>query len=180
LLATLPPGSTLFSGNSLPIRQLDTWSGRDAKPLRIFANRGASGIDGNIATLLGLAMAAPGPVVGLIGDLAACHDLSALLGARDVAATLIVINNGGGGIFGYLPQRELTDFEPLWLAPQQVDFAAAAHAYGIHYRAVASMETFAPQLKRALACPGFTLLEVTVDREESQRRHEAFWHNLTV
>jgi len=178
LLALLPPDATLFSGNSLPIRQLDWWSGRGDKPLRLFANRGASGIDGNIATLLGLAAVAPAPVVGLIGDLATCHDLSALLCAQGIDATLILLNNGGGGIFGYLPQRVLADFESFWLAPQRVDFAAAAQAFGVDYLAAPSLEQFRPALTEALARPGVTLLEVAIDREHSQQRHTAYWQRV--
>ena len=57
LLHRLPANSLLFSGNSLPIRQLDSWCAGRPEPLRILANRGASGIDGNVSTLLGLAAA---------------------------------------------------------------------------------------------------------------------------
>jgi 2-succinyl-5-enolpyruvyl-6-hydroxy-3-cyclohexene-1-carboxylate synthase len=119
-------------------------------------------------------------VVGLIGDLAACHDLSALLAARHGNATLILLNNGGGGIFGYLPQGGLDDFESFWLAPQGVDFAAAAQAFGVSYLGARTPDEFRPALQEALGRPGFTLLEVRIDRLESQERHLAYWQRLAA
>ncbi|EXI80505.1 MAG: 2-succinyl-5-enolpyruvyl-6-hydroxy-3-cyclohexene-1-carboxylate synthase [Candidatus Accumulibacter sp. BA-94] len=76
LLDELPAGHRFFCGNSLPIRDLDAFSGSGDKPLRFFANRGASGIDGNLSTALGIA--SEGPCVALLGDLTVQHDLTAL------------------------------------------------------------------------------------------------------
>ena len=68
LVDVLPDGHAVFVGNSLAIRQLDSYAGSGSKTLRFFGNRGASGIDGNVSTALGIAAAA-GPVVVLVGDL---------------------------------------------------------------------------------------------------------------
>ena len=78
LMEPLPAGDGLLCANSLPIRQLDTWSGTRAAPLEVFGNRGASGIDGQASTLAGL-NAAGVPTLGLLGDLSLAHDLSGLL-----------------------------------------------------------------------------------------------------
>lgn len=178
LLGQLPPGATLFSSNSLPIRQLDCWSGSAAKPLRILANRGASGIDGNVSTLLGLAAAGAQPTVGLIGDLALFHDMNGLLLARPLEATLVVLNNGGGGIFGYLPQARLPGFQAHWLTPTGLDLGKIAALFGLRFRRVQRQGEFGPALAEALATSGVNLVEVQIDRECSQLRHQVYWDAL--
>ena len=96
LFSTLEGFNTLFIGNSLPIRQADA-SFFPEKPVKIFANRGLSGIDGNIATASGIADVRPGKTAAIIGDQTFLHDLNSLPLAKNL--TLIVINNGGGQIF---------------------------------------------------------------------------------
>ncbi len=178
LLAALPEGSVLFSGNSLPVRQLDGWSGSGEKPLRIFANRGASGIDGNLSTLFGMAAAAEPPVAGLLGDLAFYHDMNGLLAARGRRVVIVLLNNGGGGIFGYLPQADLAGFEQHWLAPTGLDFSRAASLYGLEYERIERQSAFRPALERALAADRVTLLEVMLDREQSQLRQQQYWQTI--
>jgi 2-succinyl-5-enolpyruvyl-6-hydroxy-3-cyclohexene-1-carboxylate synthase len=175
LLESLPAGATLFSGNSMPIRDLDSFSGSAKKALRIVANRGASGIDGNVSTALGIAAAGQGKVVALLGDLTCCHDSGGLLAARGLDVTLVVMNNGGGGIFGYLPQAGLAGFERLWLTPAGLDFGQMAMLYGLAFQRVAQTQDFEVALRQALANPGPKLIEVLIDREESLARHRAYW-----
>lgn len=175
MIDRLPPGATLFSGNSMPIRDIDGFSGSGAKPLRIVANRGASGIDGNVSTLLGMAAARQGKIAALLGDLTCCHDIGGLLAARGLDAVLVVLNNGGGGIFGYLPQAGLESFERLWLTPAGLDFAQAAKLYGLEYRRVDMPEEFGPAFSGALEKDAVTLIEVAIDREASIACHQAYW-----
>jgi 2-succinyl-5-enolpyruvyl-6-hydroxy-3-cyclohexene-1-carboxylate synthase len=178
LLSRLPAGAVLFSGNSLPIRQLDTWSGTAAKSLRILANRGASGIDGNLSTWLGLAAGGANPAVGLVGDLALFHDMNGLLLAQQLRAVLVVLNNGGGGIFGYLPQTRLSGYQTHWLSPTGLQPARIAELFGLSFHRVQRQGAFGPALDTALAGPGVTMIEVQIDRELSQRRHQAYWQAL--
>ncbi|MEN8178210.1 MAG: 2-succinyl-5-enolpyruvyl-6-hydroxy-3-cyclohexene-1-carboxylic-acid synthase [Pseudomonadota bacterium] len=167
LMAALPDHSILFSGNSLPIRQLDSWSGQADKRLRIIANRGASGIDGNISSLLGLAAAGDQPVVGLLGDLAFFHDMNGLLFARELDGVIIIFNNNGGGIFGMLPQSGLDTFEQQWLMPTHLDFTHAARLYGLQHWRIEQQNQFHPALMEGLQSQGMTLIEVMLDREKS-------------
>ncbi|WJW75973.1 2-succinyl-5-enolpyruvyl-6-hydroxy-3-cyclohexene-1-carboxylic-acid synthase [Thiohalobacter sp. IOR34] len=178
LLERLPGGAWLFSGNSLPIRDLDSFSGSGPRPLRLLANRGASGIDGNIATLLGLAAAAPAPVTGLIGDLAFAHDHASLLGARNIDATLIVINNGGGGIFRQLPQAGLPEFAPYWLTPPGLEVAEVARCHRLPFWRVADAAAFEQALGEAGETEGVRLIEAIVDPELSLDRRRAYWAAL--
>ncbi|WP_303907909.1 2-succinyl-5-enolpyruvyl-6-hydroxy-3-cyclohexene-1-carboxylic-acid synthase [Thiohalomonas denitrificans] len=175
LVDQLPPGSLLFSGNSTAIREIDSWSGTAAKPLRIIANRGVSGIDGNVSTLAGLAAAHAQRSVGLIGDLALYHDMNGLLAARELDLILVVLNNGGGGIFGYLPQAGLAGFERNWLTPTGLDLEQVAQLYAVSYRRVDDAEEFAPALAAALEHHGPQLIEVMIDRAASLEAHRRYW-----
>ncbi|MCP3663874.1 MAG: 2-succinyl-5-enolpyruvyl-6-hydroxy-3-cyclohexene-1-carboxylic-acid synthase [Gammaproteobacteria bacterium] len=175
MLATMPDQSLLFSGNSMPIRQLDSWSGCGKKDIRILANRGVSGIDGNISTLLGLATASTGPVVGLIGDLTLFHDMNGLQAAKGLSGVIVLLNNNGGGIFSYLPQSDPSDFERCWLTPTNLDFKQVARLYGLEYWQVTRQSQFPSVFRQALKQPGMTLVEVVINREDSIRRQHAYW-----
>jgi 2-succinyl-5-enolpyruvyl-6-hydroxy-3-cyclohexene-1-carboxylate synthase len=168
-------GGCLFSGNSMAIRDLDSFAVGGEAPLRIVGNRGASGIDGNVSTALGLCAALGRPVVALLGDLAFYHDMNGLLAARGLNITFIVLNNGGGGIFSYLPQAGLEEFERAWLTPTELDFSHAARMYGLDYCHVENAEAFDVALAAALEHDGPNLIEVTVDRETSVARHRDYW-----
>lgn len=171
----LPEGATLFCGNSMVVRDVDSFLEGGDRALRILGNRGASGIDGNVSTVLGIAAAGGGPVVGLVGDLALYHDMNGLLAARDLNGTLVVFNNGGGAIFGYLPQRILPEFERYWLTPTGLDIAQVARLYGLAYHRAGDVEAFEAALERSLVGPGVDIIEVAIDRAESVTRHQAYW-----
>ncbi|MDD5240553.1 MAG: 2-succinyl-5-enolpyruvyl-6-hydroxy-3-cyclohexene-1-carboxylic-acid synthase [Sulfuricella sp.] len=175
LLAQMGSDGCLFSGNSMAIRDLDSFAAGSDAALRIVGNRGASGIDGNVSTALGLATGLGRQVVALLGDLTFYHDMNGLLAARDVDITFVVINNGGGGIFGYLPQAGLADFERAWLTPTGLDFSLAARMYGLNYRRVASQADFDAALSDALAHDGPDMIEVQVKREDSAAGHRLYW-----
>ena len=168
-------GACLFCGNSMAIRDLDSYAAGGETPLRIIGNRGASGIDGNVSTALGLAAALGRPVAALLGDLAFYHDMNGLLAARGANITFVVLNNDGGGIFSYLPQAGLEDFKRAWLTPTGLDFSLAARMYGLDYRRVDNGMDFDAALAAALKHDGPDLIEVTADRETSVARHKAYW-----
>ena len=102
----LPEGATLFAGNSMPVRDVDTFFHGSERRIAIMGNRGASGIDGVTSTALGVAAASGAPVVLAIGDISFYHDLNGLLAARQYGLnlTVVLLNNDGGGIFSFLPQ----------------------------------------------------------------------------
>ncbi|MFZ2853580.1 MAG: thiamine pyrophosphate-dependent enzyme, partial [Rhodocyclaceae bacterium] len=178
LIERLPANHRLFCGNSMAIRDLDAFSGSGAKPLMLFGNRGASGIDGNVSTAAGIACS--GPTVALIGDLACAHDIGGLACARGLDLVLVVINNGGGGIFEYLPQAALPEFERAWLTPAAIDFAHAAQAFGMPHRRVDTLAGFSATLDAALAqtASGPRCIEVIIDRVQSVAQHRAYWASV--
>ena len=160
LIRALPENCPVFVGNSLAIRALDSHSGSDEKSLIFFANRGASGIDGNVSTALGIA-AWHGRVVALLGDLTFQHDMGGLVAAQGRNAVFVVVNNGGGRIFEHLPQVNLPEFEQGWLTPQKLDFQAAAATFGIMFARTSVGKTFSDAINGAIAKGGAHLIEVT-------------------
>ena len=159
LIDAAPAGSSLLIGNSLAIRQLDAASGRGDKPLHFFGNRGANGIDGNLSTALGIARV-HASVIALVGDLTCQHDIGALASSHGLNAIIVVLNNGGGGIFDTLPQAALPEFETGWRTPQTLDFALAAQAFGLSYQRAESAESLATALKLAIFSGGPHMIEV--------------------
>jgi 2-succinyl-5-enolpyruvyl-6-hydroxy-3-cyclohexene-1-carboxylate synthase len=161
LVDEIPADSALFIGNSLAIRQFDTHSGSAGRTIHCYGNRGASGIDGNISTALGLGEI-HGRVVALLGDLTCQHDLGGLALAAGRDAVIVVVNNGGGGIFDHLPQAALPEFERGWRTPQQISFGHAAATFGLAYARADNATAFRQILKQAFAAGGPQLLEVQV------------------
>ncbi len=178
----LPPGGTLFLGNSMPVRDMDMFGTPRGEAVPVFANRGASGIDGNIATAAGIARASAGCTVAVMGDLTALHDLNslALLPGLTSPFVLVVTNNGGGGIFSFLPVANQTDvFERHFATPHGWGFASMAKAFGIRYHAPPSRKSFEEALRAAMAEDGPTMIEVRTDREENAALHHAIQAKLS-
>ena len=162
LLDALPEGTPLFVGNSLAIRQLDSHSGSGDRPHQFFANRGASGIDGNISSAIGIA-AVHGRAAALLGDLTCQHDLGGLALAQGRDVVIVVVNNGGGGIFAALPQAQLPEFEQGWRTPQQISFEHAALTFGLGYANAGSMPAFTAALDHAFQTGGPWLVELLLE-----------------
>lgn len=165
----------LFLGNSMPIRDVDLFGGFGPCPFPVYGNRGASGIDGNIATAAGIARASNRPVIALIGDLACLHDLNSLglLSGTTSPMVVLVINNDGGGIFSFLPISQRDDiFEKYFGTPHGLRFADAAQMYGLAYSSPRTCLDLRAALDTALAGSGATIIEVTTTRRDNAAEHE--------
>ena len=162
---------TVFYGSSMPIRDADFLGIPQPKGWHAAANRGASGIDGLIASAAGHAHASAEPVVAFVGDVSALHDLNSLQLATHVETPLVIVvlNNDGGGIFRYLPIAKHGDiFEACFTTPHGLAFAPIARSFGL---AVESPKTRAAMTKavgKALKRGGATVIEVTCTREASE------------
>lgn len=154
----------LFVGNSLAIRMLDSWLPATAERPAIFSNRGASGIDGLIASCAALAEGRFKQVVAIVGDTSLLHDLNSLSLLRRVSKPikLIVLNNNGGRIFGLLPAAQQRAFESLFVMPHDLSFAPVARQFGIEYFNAANVQALNQQLDAFFACPASALLECSI------------------
>lgn len=144
----VPPHYAVYFSNSLPVREGNRLMFSDAW---MFGQRGVSGIDGNISTAVGIAQGARRPVVAVVGDLAALHDLGALaqLKQSPVPVILLVINNGGGGIFSFLYSHLPTEiFEPYFAGAHAWDMSKAAEMFQIPYVRLEGVEDLQEALDR--------------------------------
>ena len=176
IVAALPPAARLFVGNSLPVRHLDEYARPAAKAVRVFANRGLSGIDGVVSSAAGVAAASRQPTVLVLGDLSMLHDLGGLLAVprfrlRDFQ--IVVLNNDGGGIFQRLPIAEHEPpFTEMFRTPHGLNFAPAAAMYGLGYRAVEDPRRLPGVLQSAIGRREAHLIEVHTDAQAHHRARQ--------
>lgn len=163
-----------FFANSLPVRHLDQFVSTQHSPSRkIYSNRGASGIDGNVSTALGISKANNLPMVLVIGDLAFYHDMNGLLASMryNIPLKIILLNNRGGGIFQRLP---VTKFDPqfteFFLTPHELNFELVAKLYDFHYLVTESSPTDA-QLQELFAY-NRVILEIKTDSAEIEQHRK--------
>ena len=183
LAALLPDDTVLFAGNSMPIRDMDTFFSSTHRSIRFMANRGASGIDGVVSSALGVAAVSQKRVVLVLGDISLYHDMNGLLAARahGLNATIIVLNNNGGGIFSFLPQADYQDvFETYFGTPHGLTFGAAAEMYGLDYSLADDWETFDRSVRESLSGKGVALIEVPGDRESNVVLHRQVWETVSA
>ena len=185
----LPEEATLFVASSMPVRDVESfWPVREDPP-RVLCNRGANGIDGTISSAFGAAAATDAPVVLLIGDVALAHDVGGLLAASrlGLALTIVVLENGGGGIFDFLPvaratiarepqaavglEQEHDLYERHIATPTGLDLGRVAAAYAIAHERVGDVRGFRAALERALASGETRVIEVPGDRAANVELH---------
>lgn len=165
-------GATVFVSSSMPIRDLEWYAPALAAPPRVLANRGVNGIDGIVSTALGIASSGT-RTIALLGDLALFHDVSGLVNLSDQPCHFVVLDNGGGGIFSFLPQADSTDedtFEEVFGTPPTSDLALVARGFGLRVIDVTAQR----DLELGLAEPAPALLRVRVPgRAENVALHRA-------
>lgn len=168
----IPERHGLVLASSMPIRDMDTYAVADGAYVLVAVNRGASGIDGTVATAAGFAKGLVRPVTLLIGDLALLHDLNSLAMLRSLPVTVVVINNDGGGIFSFLPvSRHEEFFETYFGTPQALGFEHAAAMFGLRYENPKTMREFEEAYRRATSRDSSSLIEVKTDRRENEALH---------
>src|SRR4051794_26251632 len=178
-LAVAPPvASRVLIAASMPIRDAETFWPAPAQPGPAgVANRGANGIDGTLATAYGLAAGAPQtPTYVWLGDVAFAHDLGSLLAGARLGGdlTIVVVDNGGGGIFDFLPVAGQHDhYTEHVLTPTGLDVARAAALFGAAYHEIGALD----ELHAALAHPprGTTILHVRTERAANVALHRRCW-----
>jgi 2-succinyl-5-enolpyruvyl-6-hydroxy-3-cyclohexene-1-carboxylate synthase len=176
LCERLPPGSLVVLGNSMPVRDADTFLGSSDRVVRFCGNRGASGIDGVMSSALGAAAARRDhPTVLVVGDLSFLHDLGALqIAARHAVPLLIIaVHNDGGGIFSFLPQASLDEaFDALFATPHGLALEPAVRMCGGRHVRVASWAGFTAAIDAALGQGGLRVVELASDRGRNRTLRE--------
>ena len=171
----------LVVGSSMPVRDVEWWA--PPRESATFANRGANGIDGVVSTILGVSAGAKG--LGLVGDITMLHDVSGLvdaLGTAGGSCVIVVVDNGGGGIFSFLSQASALSesrFELLFGTPRAHDLVAVAAAFGHRARRVDTLAALVDAIDEWIAREGLSVVVAKVGtREENVRYHE--WLNALV
>lgn len=183
LAGLLPDGSTLYAGNSMPVRDLDTFFWSSDRRIRFMGNRGANGIDGVISSALGASAGSAGAEEGastvlVVGDLSFFHDLNGLLAARlhQLNLTIVLINNDGGGIFSFLPQAAYPEhFEQLFGTPTGLDFRLAVQMYGGRFQRIENWAQFREAVNRGRESGGLHVIEVPTGRTGNVTMHRHLW-----
>ncbi|MBI5267269.1 MAG: 2-succinyl-5-enolpyruvyl-6-hydroxy-3-cyclohexene-1-carboxylic-acid synthase, partial [candidate division Zixibacteria bacterium] len=186
----LPAGQGLWLASSMPIRDFDMLAPTGQHSPRVGCNRGASGIDGTVASACGFARGLNQPTTVVVGDLALLHDLNSLAlvtDSKQPPMTIVVINNGGGGIFSLLPVARLDTkvtgplfdrdsdtferevIEPLFLTTHEYRFAQAASMFGLGYGNPSTVAEFRREYRASVSGKRSTLIELTFDWRESRR-----------
>jgi 2-succinyl-5-enolpyruvyl-6-hydroxy-3-cyclohexene-1-carboxylate synthase len=166
-------GDLVYTASSMPIRDQESFLPSTGTDALFLCNRGANGIDGLVSSGIGAAHAGGRPATIVTGDLGLLHDVGGLAALRDVSVPvrIVVIDNGGGGIFGFLPQAEALDneaFEALLGTPRELDVGKAASLFDLPHRRLESLA----ELADALAA-GTGLIEVRANRAGNVAVHRA-------
>ena len=179
----IPPEWPVMLASSSPVRDWESFAGRQSGHRTIVSFRGASGIDGTLSLAAGLAQQWQRLVL-VTGDLALLHDANGWLWRRQLTAELrvVLIDNAGGGVFEQLPiPRQSMDFDRLFAMPQSCDAMALAAAHGVAARDCSAMESLADDLQWLLE-PGdaIRLLRCSTDRARDaqlrqQLRDKPWW-----
>lgn len=169
--AGIPTGGHLVVASSMPVRDVE-WFGTPRSDITVHANRGANGIDGVIATAIGVAIASGAPTTVLLGDVAFCHDMSSLaaLHARGLDLKIVVTDNDGGAIFSFLPQAGSLPagvFEQLFGTPHGTDIVEVARAFGLRSYTAETMDELSAAFDESDTC----VVRVASNRKDNLDAH---------
>jgi 2-succinyl-5-enolpyruvyl-6-hydroxy-3-cyclohexene-1-carboxylate synthase len=165
----------LFVASSMPIRDFDMYGGSAYKTNFISSNRGASGIDGTLASAVGYANGLKQPVIVVLGDLAMLHDLNSLsqVFKSKYPLTIILVNNGGGGIFSFLPVSEFEHvFDQYFATPHSYRFDQVCKMFGIVYENPHTNQELIKILKKRVGDNRSMMIEIITDRKENFILHQ--------
>lgn len=162
----LGEGEAVFLSNSLPVREAESFMDFEGRDIMVGCNRGTSGIDGVLASACGFAAGSGRPTTLLIGDLALLHDLNSLaIAAESVpSVTTIVLNNGGGGIFDFLPVARFPELlERCFTVGHRLTFDSVARMVGLPYHRPTSTAELAAAYRSARKTGQSSLIEISID-----------------
>jgi 2-succinyl-5-enolpyruvyl-6-hydroxy-3-cyclohexene-1-carboxylate synthase len=171
----IPENSGLFLGSSMPIRDFNMYAGSRLKTSHISSNRGVSGIDGTIASAVGYADGLKNQVTVVLGDLAMIHDLNSLSQVHQSGypITIIVVNNGGGGIFSFLPVATFKHvFDQYFATSHSYRFDKVSQMFDIVYENPSTNQELVQSYKKSIDTGRSTIIEINTVREENFKLHQ--------
>lgn len=164
----IPSSCALTIGSSNPVRHMDSFAKIHGEAVPVLTNRGASGIDGTIASAIGFAIGLNKRPVVFLGDLALLYDLNSLALCASAGAVVVVLNNDGGGIFSYLPIRQTEHlFEPLFGTPHGFGFRSAASMFHLNYSNPVTISALESELERAFSSAEGAIIEIVTNRDDN-------------
>lgn len=166
---------SLFIASSMPIRDLMDFFHSEHPPKKTYGNRGLSGIDGNIATAIGIAKAISTPMIAILGDQTFLHDATSLSQLKYLKYPMLflIINNDGGNIFSFLPVYEKkAACEAYFINPHGLTFSHLAAMFNLTYVHYHSLETFEKDFNEILSSSRHHLIELKTHREENLKTHQ--------
>jgi 2-succinyl-5-enolpyruvyl-6-hydroxy-3-cyclohexene-1-carboxylate synthase len=186
VLEHVPNGSLVMLGNSLSVREVDTFCRPGSVDVDILCQRGANGIDGIVAGASGSAAAQEQPVTVLLGDVSFLHDLTglALAGRTGVPVVVVVVNNNGGRLFEQLPLASVSGLPAAVMehvtTPHDAQLEHAALLFGHRYGATRSAPELAELIDEAYAAPGCTVVEARVSANGAAAQHRRVFAGIAA
>ena len=171
----IPKDQGLFLASSMPIRDFDMFAGAALQTRNISSNRGVSGIDGTLASAVGYARGLDKGVTVVTGDLALLHDLNSLdlVKKSNNPITIVLVNNGGGGIFTFLPVSRFEHvFEQYFSTPHEYQFEHISNMFGIEYKTPTTNADLVADYISSITCNHSSLIEINVNRDENFTLHQ--------
>jgi len=180
VIAELPSDIDLHLANSTPVRYLQLFD--QSKELRSYSNRGVSGIDGSTSTALGFSSLADKNNVLITGDLSFIYDSNAFWQERLPQLLVILINNGGRGIFRYIPGPETTEqLESVFEAHHNRKADNICQMYDLNYTAVYNLK----ELSQAISSYNWddeqcSVIEIFTPRLTNARILRSYFESMKV
>ncbi|OUW63210.1 MAG: hypothetical protein CBD58_00485, partial [bacterium TMED198] len=173
IINVLRKEDNLFIGSSMPIRDMDSYTAPSNKNIKVLSNRGASGIDGLIASACGMSVSSNKKNVLVLGDVSFSHDIGSLVDAArlDIDLVIVIINNGGGNIFNQLPIEEHVkkSYKKFWLTNPNLDIETICRAFKYSYLKAETIIDFKESFVSALSLKGLKVVEVSCNVSADNR-----------
>ena len=166
--------------SSMAIRHANLHLAPSARP--IHSNRGVNGIDGTLGTFLGECHGHQRPGVLVVGDLAVLHDLPALAGAKlaTVGGAIVVLDNGGGGIFDYLPVAQVPGYQTWVRTNHSLDFTAVGTLFGLPCHTCSDLSQLSAALNSAAATDRLHLIICQLRGHDAVAQHRSLIRAVTA
>ena len=169
IISSLPKKSNLMIGNSSPIRDLDKFTFNDSIGIKVFSNRGTSGIDGLISTSIGMSINNKDNNFLILGDISFFYDVSSLINHANIVSnlTIFILNNHGGHIFDRLEGlKNEKKYKQHWLTPVNLNIKDLAKAFKCKYFKIGSkdIKNTVVSLKKV---NGINLIEIEINADKS-------------